>query len=72
VKGLCYEMNNLLKVSTIKLVLSAHKSMYLTFLVFLVENFKIVLASMKTLTNSKIWTGSRIRICIRLSDSVIG
>jgi hypothetical protein len=65
-------MNILLKVYTIKLVLSAHTPMYLTLLVFLIEELKIVLASVKTLTNSKICTDSRIRISIRLDDSFNG
>jgi hypothetical protein len=48
---------------------------FLNFLVYLLRKIlktKILIASMKTLTNSETCTVSRIKILLRLTNSVIG
>ncbi len=59
-KGKCHEMNTFLKVLKIKSLLSVDAPMVLIiFCILVVKKITFLLASMKTLTNSEDFTGSR-------------
>ncbi len=74
-KGLCHHMDNFFRSIKLKQYFLYMRQWFLNFLVRILRKIlktKILIASMKTLTNSETCTISRIKILLRLTISVIG